>query len=155
MHDLYEGVVKQELKLFLSHSIEKNYFTIKELNQRICYYDFKDNRPSLIDYKPNDFKLRQSADQMINLFREFPMLIGDKIPIDERYYYSLLLLLQICSIVMCPSITLDTIPYLRVLIEEKVSLFKELYPTTNIIPKMHYMLHYPPQFYMFGPLINT
>ena len=50
------------------------------------------------------------------------MLIGDKIPIDERYYYSLLLLLQICSIVMCPSITLDTIPYLRVLIEEKVSL---------------------------------
>ena len=119
MHDLYEGVVKQELKLFLSHSIEKNYFTIKELNQRICYYDFKDNRPSLIDYKPNDFKLRQSADQMINLFREFPMLIGDKIPIDERYYYSLLLLLQICSIVMCPSITLDTIPYLRVLIEEK------------------------------------
>ena len=80
------------------------------------------------------------------------MLIGDKIPIDDRYYYSLLLLLQICSIVMCPSITLDTIPYLRVLIEEKVSLF---YPTTNIMPKMHYMLHYPSQIYMFGSLINT
>ena len=78
---------------------------------------------------------------------------GDKFSSDECYYYSFLLLLQICSIVMCPSITLHTIPY-RVSLLKKKFLFKELYPTTTIIQNMQYMLHYPSQIYMFGPLIN-
>ena len=83
------------------------------------------------------------------------MLVGDKIPLDDYYYYAFLLLLKICSILLSPSITLDTLPYLCVLIEGKISLFKEIYPNSTIIPKMHYMLHYPSQIYMFGPLINT
>lgn len=83
------------------------------------------------------------------------MLIGDKIPIDDRHYYCFLLLLKICSIVLLPHVSFDTLPYLSILIEEKIALFRDLYPSSTIIPKMHYMLHYPTQILMFGPLINT
>ena len=33
--------------------------------------------------------------------------------------------------------------------------FKALYPDVSILPKMHYMVHYPSQVYRFGPLVNT
>ena len=45
--------------------------------------------------------------------------------------------------------------YLRVLIEEKLFVFKKLYPDRRITPKMHYMLHYPAQIEKYGPLIHT
>ena len=86
MHDLYEGVVKLELTLFLTlfltYCTNEKYFTIEDLNRRICYYD---NKPSLIVIKPHEYKIRQSASQMINLSKELPLLIGDKIPINDRY----------------------------------------------------------------------
>ena len=45
--------------------------------------------------------------------------------------------------------------YLEILVEEKTTCFKELYPSATIIPKMHYMVHYASQLRRFGSLINT
>ena len=105
MHNLYEGVVKLELKLFLAYCIGKKYFTIDEVNRRICYYDFKSN----------EYKIRQSASQVI-------------------HYYSFLLLLKISAITLSPSVSLNTLPYLCILIEEKIELFNHFYPTFSVIP---------------------
>ena len=44
---------------------------------------------------------------------------------------------------------------MRILIEEHHHLLKTLYPCESILPKMHYMVHYPSQVYRFGPLVNT
>ena len=155
MHDLFEGVVKLELKLFLAYCINEKRFTLNELNQRICSYDFKESKPSLIELKPhNECKIRQSASQMISLSKAFPMLIDDKIPLDHKHYYSFLLLLKICDIVLSPCVNPDTIPYLGILIEEKILIFNQLYPS-SFIPKLHYMLHYPSQIERYGPLVHT
>lgn len=59
----------------------------------------------------------------------------------------------LCSIAVSPTCTTDTISYLHVLIEEN-STFKELYPDESIIPKQHYLVHYPSQIENLGPL-NT
>ena len=40
MHDLFEGVVHYELKLFLFYCVFKKYFSIDTLNTRIRGYDF-------------------------------------------------------------------------------------------------------------------
>lgn len=40
MHDLFEGVVKYELSLFLSYGVTKGYYTIKDFNTRVQGYDF-------------------------------------------------------------------------------------------------------------------
>ena len=89
------------------------------------------------------------------LAQEFPLLVGDRIPQDDEHWYSFLVLLKICNIAISPVCNYDTIAYLRVLIEEKLYLFKQLYPTQNLIPKHHYMIHYPSQMLRLGPLIHT
>ena len=155
MHDLFEGVAQRELNLLLEHCVQSRYFTIDELNERVLQYDFQDSKPSLIDPHNPQHKLRQSASQMITLLREFPLLIGDRVPVDDEAWQSFLLLLKICNIALSPVVSHDTIPYLRILIEEKIELFKHLYPSSQIIPKMYYMVHYPSQLEMYGPLVHT
>lgn len=157
MHDLYEGVVPYELKLLLRHCVHAKYFTIEELNERIEGYDFGSNSPVPIDpkllSKPN--KIRQSASQMMALSRELPLLIADTIAHDDQHWHSFLILLKICSIAVSPLCTHDTIAYLRILIEEKLFLFQQLYPEESMTPKLHYMVHYPSQIERLGPLIHS
>ena len=104
---------------------------------------------------PTQTSFQQSASQMITLFREFPLLIGDKVPRKDKHWQSLILLLKICKIALSPTCTHDTIPYLRVLIEEKLITFTSLYPNAKIIPKLHYMVHYPTQIQQYGPLVHS
>ena len=97
----------------------------------------------------------QSASQMIMLSCNFPLLIGDKVPECDVIWDSFLLLLKICCIALSPVCTPDTIPYLKILIEEKLSSFKGLYPEIRLIPKFNYMIHYASHIEKFGPLINS
>lgn len=152
MHDLFEGIVPYELRLLICHCVQQKYFTINVLNERISTYDFGNYKPTLIDVRLTSTpsaKIQQSASQMMALTREFTLLIGDKVPEDDQNWHSLLLLLKICNIAVSPVCTYDTIACLRVLIEEKMYLF------ILLIPKHHYMVHYPSQILRLGPLINT
>lgn len=155
MHDLYEGVVPYELKCFLLHCIESRYFSFKQLNERILNFDFTEDRPTPIELRSTVQNIRQSASQMIALTRELPILVADLIPDKDEHWVSFLILLKICSIALSPITTPDTVAYLKVLVEEKLSLFKKLYPDKRIIPKQHYMVHYPSQIEQFGPLVQS
>ena len=92
---------------------------------------------------------------MISLLLELPLLIGDTIPCGDKHYYSILLLVKISSIVLSPVVSHDILSYLEILTEEKLTQFKELYPSSTIISKMHYMVQYDSQLRKFGPLVNT
>lgn len=157
MHDLFEGVVPHELKLFLTYATQqKRYFSINDLNERIKMFDFVHDKPTPID--PNvcrQLKIRQSASQMMSLIRNFPLLIGDKVPEGDLHWLSLLLLIKICSISLTPICNHDLVPYLAQLIQEKLSTFLSLYPSSKLIPKFHYMIHYPSQILKFGPLVHS
>ena len=59
---------------------------------------------------------------------------------------------KICNVALTPVCIYDTIPYVALLIEEKLSNFIELYPRSWLKPKFHYMIHYPMQIAKFGPL---
>ena len=161
MHDLFEGFVHYELKLFLGYCVrQQKYFTIKDLNHRNSVFDFgEEDRPSLLDPAitrlPNERSIRQSAAQTITFVRYLPLLLGDKIPEDDENWRLFLLLIKICKIALSPVCTPDTIPYLRTLVEEKLLLYRELYPETTLKPKMHYILHYPSQIERYGPLIHS
>lgn len=116
------------------------------------------NASALIDtiiINSPSMKIRQSASQMMSLSKEFPMLVADIVPQDDSNWYSFLVLLRICSIAISLICSYDIVAYLRVLIEEKLDLFKKLYPKYPVIPKQHYMLHYPSQITRLGPLIQS
>ena len=159
MHDLFEGVVHYELMLFLQYCVSSKFFSVATLNNRIRGYDFGTaDKPAVIDATSLDLpekKFRQSAGQIITLVRNIPLLIADKIPDGDETWTSFLLLIRICQIALSPIHSQDTGPYLRILVEEKLSLLHKLYPTSTIKPKMHYMVHYASQIERHGPLIHS
>ena len=157
MHDLFEGVVKYELLLFLPHCLSEGYFTIVDLNSRLQGYDFgAEDKPSTFSLDDrNQVHIRQSAAQMISLVRNLPLLIADKIPHSDEKWSSILLLINICQVALSPVVTPDTVPYLKVLIEEKLHLLHSLYPESTLKPKMHYLIHLPSQIERHGPLVHS
>lgn len=162
MHDLFEGVIPYEMKLLLTYLVNAKYFTIAAFNDRLRRFDFgymeRSDIPSELDeknfMKNPDQKIRQSASKMWLLAVTLPMLVGDLVPEDTEVWDLFVLLLRITSICCSWYISPDTATYLGILIEEHHSKFKLLYPHKTIIPKMHYMTHYPSQVLKYGPLIH-
>ena len=156
MHDLYEGVIPHELKLLMQYCIDKSYFELTTLNYRLKAFNFGyteiGDRPAPI---VEVHRLRQSASQMWLLARIFPLLVGDLIPRDDRYWDCFLKLLKICEVCIAPVISEDSAAYVELLIEEHHTEFRKIYPSTSIIPKMHFMVHFSRQIINFGPLIHT
>jgi hypothetical protein len=78
------------------------------------------------------------------LARVLPLLIGDLIPEDDSNWQNFLLLLQIEEILFGPTTSPELAAYLSVLVGEYLESFSKLY-ARRIIPKQHYMVHYPRQ----------
>ena len=156
MHDLMEGVIPHEIKFLLNNCVTDGLFELSQLNDRISAFDIGytevGDKPALIN---DGIKIRQSASQMWLLVRILPLLIGDLIPRDYAQWVCFLKLLKICDICTAPSVSPDIAAHLEVLIEEHHSLFSQLYGSNSIIPKMHFMVHYPSQILTFGPLIHS
>lgn len=156
MHDLYEGVIPHELKLLLQHCIGENYFDLDLLNERLQSFDYGYNESG---DKPAPLtevtKIKQTASQMKLFSNILPLLVGDRVPTDNPYWECYNLLLRVCDVCTSSSLTVDSAAYLEHLIEEHHTKFKSLYPNASIIPKMHFMVHYPQQIINYGPLVHT
>ena len=72
-----------------------------------------------------------------------PILVGKYISADDEHWDNFLTLLHISDFILAPEITIDEVAYLKILIQEHLKLFTLLYPTNNIIPKQHYLIHTP------------
>ena len=73
-----------------------------------------------------------------------PLLIGDLVPEDEESWENFLCLLKIEEIIFAPSCSEEVAAYLAVLVEEYLQNFTKL-NERKVIPKQHYMVHYPRQ----------
>lgn len=70
-------------------------------------------------------------------------MIGEKISEDNDHWTSFLLMLTIIDYSFAPVLSPDCSSYLKALIDEHHKGWLDLYPSCNITPKMHYMIHYP------------
>ena len=82
---------------------------------------------------------------MWNLSIYFPLLVGDKVPYDDEEWDCFLTLLDILQICISRILSVDLIQYLEVLIQIYLRSFRNCYPSVNITPKQHYMVHLPSQ----------
>ncbi|CAN7950584.1 unnamed protein product, partial [Ixodes hexagonus] len=82
----------------------------------------------------------------------FSLLVGDVVPKDDDAYSVYLTLRRNVDIVCAPQLTTNTIPYLKVLVSDFYSAFTQVFPEVNVIPKMHYLIHYPRLIRLYGPL---
>ena len=81
--------------------------------------------------------------------RYLPLIIGDLVPTNDINWRCFLYLHDIIEICMSPCISAITISYLTELIAIHHEVFKECYPSVQITPKIHYLIHIPEQIRRF------
>lgn len=158
-HDLLEGIIPVELAHCFSLLISKKYFTLEKLNNLIQNFEYKwgdkTNRPHAI---PQTFLVKKNiggnAHENWSLLRLLPLIIGQLIPEDEPAWHIVLDLKDIVELVVAPVHCDESISYLACKISEHRQRYRELFPNNSILPKHHFLEHYPVLIRLFGPLVH-
>ena len=161
MHDVLEGVAPLEMSLILQHCIvTEKYITLDDYNYRLTHFDYEYteiSKPSIVSCSTivDGRSLKLSASQSLLLIRIFPFLVGDDIPVESPNWHCFMLLANIVDIIMSPLSSADLCAILRRLITEHHQAFVTLYSANAVIPKLHFLLHYPDQIMNVGPMVRT
>lgn len=157
MHDVLEGVAQFEVKLVLEY-IQSNFLNAEQLAGRIHAFDYghnqQRNRPPRVKLFDGSNDLGLNAIQSWCLLRNMPLLFGDLIQTGDKHWHLLLLLLQIVNIVFSPVLSEGMTIYLKHLITDHHRHFKLLFPAVNLIPKHHFLIHYPRIIRSIGPVLH-
>ena len=84
-----------------------------------------------------------NAHENWNFIRLLPFLVGDFIQEGELAWQVILDLKEIVELVVAPVHTDETIAYLDVKVSEHRQRLLELNPDRKLLPKHHYLEHYP------------
>lgn len=152
MHDILEGILPFELALVLDSLVKEKYFSLDYLNAAIASYDYcsadRNSKPSTFTSLST---IHLNAAEALCFIRNLPLMIASKIPREEPHWQLLLMLLNILDIVLAPVVTDGLCSYLRHLIDEHHTHLKEMYPDKKLLPKHHFLVHYPSCLARCGP----
>ena len=84
-----------------------------------------------------------TASEVWCLGRYLSLLIGDLIPEDDEIWCNFLRLLEIIDIMFAPQCSDATVAFLGHITELYLQTFVKVHPDDSVIPKMHYLVHYP------------
>ncbi|CAB4026605.1 Hypothetical predicted protein, partial [Paramuricea clavata] len=98
--------------------------------------------------------MKLTAEQARIYLKNLPFILVKYVPVDDLYYQLLLQIILIVQICFSPVASAPGVDELREAVELHLTNFKELFPTINIIPKMHYLIHIPDQILHLGPLVR-
>ncbi|KAK3915253.1 Protein bassoon [Frankliniella fusca] len=159
MHDQLEGCLQLQLKnlLYYLTTNEESVMTLEWFNEVLADFDYEYsellNKPSLIrkgHLEEKDGKLHQNSSQIYQLAMFLPLILGPHVEVDDPHWDNYLMLIQICKLLFASEISLHEIDELADSIEIYLSVFQELY--RDLIPKQHFMVHYPRLIRENGPL---
>lgn len=95
-HDLFEGVVCKVMTNVIKVCVSKGIFDLEYLNDRILKFKFsevdKSNKPSKVTKILRKLNIKQSAAQMWCFVRVLPLLVGSRVPVNNRIWECLLCL---------------------------------------------------------------
>lgn len=159
LHDLFEGIVPVELALCISEMIQKKYFTLEDLNKKICTFPYQ--QTDRLD-KPQQISKNFAAKRTIGgnghenstLLRLLPLMVGSKVPEGDEAWAILMDLKEIVQLVLSPSFTEESIHYMQTKISDHRQVLKAVFPDFKLRPKHHYIEHYPELTKRFGPLVH-
>lgn len=157
-HDLYEGVVSYDLKLFISYFVSKEWFSYDTLNKAIAKFPFstEDKRDKPVEIRADHKRIKGGAWQVFVLLRLLPLIVSDYIKDEsDEVWKNLLQLVEIVEIVMAPAIHESYLSYLQSCISEYLTLRKLNFPAVRLRPKHHYLSHYPELIKAYGPLTRV
>lgn len=158
-HDFPEGVLPYEIEAVIDLFIEKKVFDIEELNKRILSFNYgyleACNKPSTLKRnKEGKISFSCTSAQMLCLAKFLPLIIGHLVPEELSEYWNVyLLLLDILDIVMSPRISEEMLVELKEKIKDHHSKFLICFPDKKLLPKHHFIIHYPSVIKKMGPPI--
>ncbi len=158
-HDIFEGIVPVELAHCLTLIISKKYITLDKINKSILEFPYKysdkTNKPHVLPQQLSSRKtIGGNAHENWSLLRLLPFLIGPQIPEHEPAWQILLDLKEIVELVVAPVHNDESIAYLESKISEHRQRYQELFPEWRLLPKHHYLEHYPQIIRLYGPLVG-
>ena len=152
MHDMLEGIIPVVMKLVLEFLINQNLMTKSDFRHALQSFLFGrndgKNKPDAWIQSTNS---SLTASQSLTTFYVLPFIIERFLPQNAEVWELYLILAKICDIVLAPAISQSWISYLDGLVHDFYSLLLRLAPD-KVIPKCHFLLHYPRQLLEFGPL---
>jgi hypothetical protein len=159
MHVLFEGLFHLQVRLFLNYLIDDlKAITLADFNNalaRFPYAYFEDKPHGLTAASLKKGILGQTAHESWQLFHVLPFLVGDCISEDNEHLRCYLLLQDIASILCTDAVTTDRPAFLRLIVQDYLTTLKKLYPSLNLPPKAHYLVHCPTLLKRFGPMIRV
>ncbi len=137
---------------------EEKHVTLELLKCRISSFQYgygtEKNKPSVIlNLRTSDNAVKQTASQMWCLLQVLPFLVGDLVDKRSQHWRLFILLKEICCIVFASVVTYGLAVFLKQLITEHHTLFRQVYDR-NLLPKHHFMIHYPRMMIMFDLFLN-
>ncbi|CAN7990081.1 unnamed protein product [Ixodes hexagonus] len=158
MPDLFGGVTPRVMKHVLRHIISSHLLTLDQLNERLASFPFQggDKKSRLPPLSRQAVfgcsAIKGPAAEKLCFFRFFSLLLGDCIPKGNAVYEVYLALRAVVDVIFAPQVCCSADARLQVLVDDFYSAFKETFPGVNIIPKMHYLIHYTRLLLLCGPL---
>ncbi len=158
MHDLMEGVIPITIQLLLQYLRDANIISCDMFNDKLRDVKIShiENKPCLLSesvFRANGH-LSGSAAQKFELFLLLPQLIGSIVDKNSKPWKVYLLLREISDIVFAPVLSNELISDVNELIAQFMHAFVETFGKNKLVPKIHYLVHYPRMMRLFGPLKN-
>ncbi|KAJ8680785.1 hypothetical protein QAD02_016572 [Eretmocerus hayati] len=159
MHDFLEGVCVFVMSNMIHFFVFKEdpYFDLHTLNARVKEFNYgssdsMNKPPPITAERLLKRNLKMSASEMLNFVRYFGIIMGDRIPTEDKHYQSYLYVRRILDILMSPRIVRADARILQDLLTELNRLFIDLYG--KLKPKLHFLIHYARLILELGPVVN-
>ncbi|XP_034253633.1 uncharacterized protein LOC117652659 [Thrips palmi] len=158
-HDLGQGVISWDLKLFIQYFVAEGWFDIETLNDLIEAFPYsaedRKDKPCIIK-KLEKGRLAGGAWQLITFMRLFPLIVSGHIKNPRDKVWKLMLLLrEITLFSIAPKVHESHLPSFQCMIDEYLMLRRALFPHKLLRPKHHYLSHFPELILLFGCLIKV
>ena len=159
-HDAFEGFTTDFLQNLLSYFIQLKVLTPEIVNAAISSFNYspidQHNKPQVLKIISNTtFKVKQTACEMWNLIRLFPLLFGEHIPTGNKVWNLCISFCQVVGRLCAVTFTRGDLAILQFLIDSFLGRCASLFPDVNLKPKAHFLRHYPEMIDRFGQLIKT
>ena len=158
-HDIFEGVASETLSNILTKLISDKLITLEYINIKIRNFPYigndKKDKPIELRIVKSKIKICYKQAQMWCFIRLLPLMLGDKIPIENDTWELLLKFVNLVESVCAYSFSDSDLSYLDFKIEAFNSHFCKNFPSISVKPKRHYIIHIPKMIRDYGPVIHT
>ncbi len=152
-----------ELARCITVLLSKKLFTLDHLNSLIHSFPYKwGDKTNCLHLLPQNLQKKNTIGGNAHenwclplRDRLLPLIVGRLVPSDESAWHVILDSKDIVELVVAPIHTAEfCIAYLECKISEHRQRYQELFPYQKLLPKHHFLEHFPELIKCFGPLVT-